>query len=159
MGNKADEADNPSWKSLMRIPDGILRQLNREDIGKEYGAVLLELQIRPENHVAFFDGNIRPFRNKKEISALIAKGDDDSLLKVSKSYVTAYGSIAWGNDRRWLLSVDELEDNKQPLGYSPPRVRKDGDHDRFVARLTGISLSLANKSLDSTISLASCGNT
>lgn len=132
MDNNADEADSPSWKSLVRIPDSVLRQSNREDVGKEYGAVLLELQIRPENHVAFFDGNIRPFRNKKDISVLIAKGDDDSLVKVSKTYVTAYGNIAWGKDRRWLLKSDELDNGKQPLSYSPPRVRKDGDHDRFV---------------------------
>lgn len=130
MNDKADQTGHQSWKTLQRIPENLLRHPHREGNGTVYGALLLELQIRSEHHAAFFEGNIRPFRNKKESSTLLAKGDKDSLLKLSKTYMKAYGKITWGQDRRWLLEMDELKQGDDSLQYVPPRVRQDGEHDR-----------------------------
>lgn len=130
MDDKADKSDISSWKSLKRLPDSILRHPDREDTGSVYSPILLKLQIRPADHTTFFEANIRPFRNKKEISVLLAKGDNDSLLRVSKAYVTAYGSLVWGKERQWLLKPDELADDEEALHYIPPRARRVGDHDR-----------------------------
>lgn len=132
MDDEADRIANTPWKSLKRIPDVYLRRADREEDGRVYSAILTELQIRPESHEAFFEGNLRPFRNKKDISTLIAKADDDSLLKVSKIYLTAYGNLGWDKERKWLLRIDELKEDEQPLQYIPPRERKEGDYDRYV---------------------------
>lgn len=124
------QVNSTYWRSLRRIPDNHLRGPEGEDKGNLYSAVLQDLQIRPEVHEAFFDGNVRPFRNKKESSALIAKGDDESLLKLSKAYLRAYGNLVWGKDRKWLFGQDQLGGGETPLRHIMPKDRSEGDHDR-----------------------------
>lgn len=158
MDDNVVESDSQAWKSLHRIPDGLLRHPNREGDGTVYGDLLLELQIRTEHHAAFFNYNIRPFRNKQDISKLIAKGDDNSLLKVSKTYITAYGNITWGKDRRWLLKAEELEGGEEALQYIPPRIRQEGDYDRYVNHEDDCRMSMTNRCLDSMRSSRIYGN-
>lgn len=132
-GDVIDKVDSTYWKSLRRIPDNLIRGSEGEDGGKVYSATLRDLQIRLEVHEAFFDGNVRPFRNKKENSTLMAKGDDESLLKLSTAYLRAYGNLVWGKDRKWLFGQDQLHDGEAPLRHIMPKYRSEGDHDRCVA--------------------------
>lgn len=134
MTDQSNRIGSVHWKSLRKIPDFYLRISTQEGNGQPYSAVLRELQIRPNEHERFFEGNIRPFRNKRGVLDLIAKGDDESLLKLSRRYLTAYGSVGWEKQRKWLLRLEDLDDGEAPLQYIPPRDRHEGDYNKYVKR-------------------------
>ncbi|KAJ9656767.1 hypothetical protein H2198_004771, partial [Neophaeococcomyces mojaviensis] len=116
---------------LRKLPDQRLNEIEFDSQGTVYDDLFIKLQIRPDSCQEFLRKNLRPYRNKSKHQKLIAKGDSESLRKLSDSFITAFGNLVWAKNRRWLLRPDELDEGEQPLQYVPPSKRKEGDHEKF----------------------------
>lgn len=117
---------------LRKLPDQRLNEIEFDSQGTVYDDLFIKLQIRPDSCQEFLRKNLRPYRNKSKHQKLIAKGDSESLRKLSDSFITAFGNLVWAKNRRWLLRPDELDEGEQPLQYVPPSKRKEGDHEKYV---------------------------
>jgi len=139
---------------LKKLPDQRLNEVEFNGQGTVYDDLLIELQIRPESCQEFLRKNLRPYRNKSKKQKLIAKGDPESLRKVSDSFITAFGNLVWAKDRGWLLSADELDEGEEPLQYVPPSKRTEEDHEKYVSLLVRwpVSRVSANTTIDSSTS-------
>jgi len=125
---------------LRKLPDQRLNEVEFDSQGTVYDDLFQELQIRPESCQEFLRMNLRPFRNKFKHRDLIAKGDPDSLKKLSESFIRAFGNLVWAKDRRWLLRSDELGDGEEALQYVPPKNRQQAEHAKYdpqIARYLG----------------------
>ena len=115
-----------SAAELRKVPDATARQFEQD--GQFYSTILRQLQIRPDRYTQFYNGVLRPNRNKHDLD--IKRCSSASLKNVTGMLLRGYGYIVWKANTPWLLEQSELEEGEVRLVYDRKRGLNHPQHER-----------------------------